>query len=276
MIVKTNLKLIEIIKDIYTRSRDDDVPALAAQLTYYFILALFPFLIFLITLLSYTPITGEEAMNFFARILPPLAFNAVLDVVNEITASPRETFLSFGMIAALWASSNGMKAVIRGINKAYDQKETRPFWMVRLISLVAVIILAFTVIFSLALLLFGETAEKELFYHFRFPNIYRGVCTTVRFLLPVILMFCVFILLYMLTPSRRLSLKEVLPGSAFSALSWILVTTLFSLYINNFADFSKMYGSIGGIIALLVWLYWISIIIMLGGELNASLAQKKE
>jgi len=89
-------------------------------------------------------------------------------------------------------------------------------------------------------------------------------------------MFCVFILLYMLTPSRRLSLKEVLPGSAFSALSWILVTTLFSLYINNFADFSKMYGSIGGIIALLVWLYWISIIIMLGGELNASLAQKKE
>jgi len=78
------------------------------------------------------------------------------------------------MIAALWASSNGMKAVIRGINKAYDQKETRPFWMVRLISLVAVIILAFTVIFSLALLLFGETAEKELFYHFRFPNIYRG------------------------------------------------------------------------------------------------------
>jgi len=136
VIVKTNLKLIEIIKDIYTRSRDDDVPALAAQLTYYFILALFPFLIFLITLLSYTPITGEEAMNFFARILPPLAFNAVLDVVNEITASPRETFLSFGMIAALWASSNGMKAVIRGINKAYDQKETRPFWMVRLISLV--------------------------------------------------------------------------------------------------------------------------------------------
>jgi len=76
VIVKTNLKLIEIIKDIYTRSRDDDVPALAAQLTYYFILALFPFLIFLITLLSYTPITGEEAMNFFARILPPLAFNA--------------------------------------------------------------------------------------------------------------------------------------------------------------------------------------------------------
>jgi len=93
--------LIEIIKDIYTRSRDDDVPALAAQLTYYLSLLFFHFN-FLITLLSYTPITGEEAMNFFARILPPLAFNAVLDVVNEITASPRETFLSFGMIAALW------------------------------------------------------------------------------------------------------------------------------------------------------------------------------
>jgi len=80
----------------------------------------------------------------------------------------------------------------------------------------------------------------------------------------------------MLTPNRRLSLREVLPGSIFAATSWILVSSLFSLYINNFADFSKMYGSIGGIIALLVWLYWISIIILLGGELNASLALKKE
>ncbi len=276
MIIGKNFKFTKIVKDIYIRSKDDDVPALAAQLTYYLILSLFPFLIFLITLLSYTPITGEKAMNYFSQILPPLAFNTVLDVVNDIIASPRETFLSFGMIAALWASSNGMKAVIRGINKAYDQKETRPFWMVRLISLIGVITLAFTIIFSLALLLFGETAENKLFHYFKFPALHRWIWTTTRFLIPIMLMFCVFTLLYMLTPSRRLSLKEVLPGSAFAAASWILVTSLFSLYISNFADFSKMYGSIGGIIALLVWLYWISIIIMLGGELNASLVLKKE
>jgi len=131
VIVKTNLKLIEIIKDIYTRSRDDDVPALAAQLTYYFILALFHFNFSDYTFKLHTH-NREEAM-IFSPGYSALAFNAVLDVVNEITASPRETFLSFGMIA-LMASSNGMKAVIRGINKAYDQKETRPFWMVRLIS----------------------------------------------------------------------------------------------------------------------------------------------
>jgi membrane protein len=276
VIIKSSFRLLKTAKDIYIRSKDDDVPALAAQLTYYFILALFPFLIFLITLLSYTSITDEKAMNFFARILPPLAFNTILDVVNDITASPRETFLSFGMIAALWASSNGMKAVIRGINKAYDQKETRPFWKVRIVSLIAVIILAITIIFSLALLLFGEAAERKLFYYFRFSHIFKWAFMAIRFLIPIVLMFCVFTLLYMLTPSRRLSLKEVLPGSVFSAISWILVSSLFSLYINNFADFSKMYGSIGGIIALLVWLYWISIIIMLGGELNASLALKKK
>lgn len=276
VVIKANFKLYKTAKDIYIRSKDDDVPALAAQLTYYFILALFPFLIFLITLLSYTPITGEKAMNTFSQILPPLAFNTILDVVNDVTASPRETFLSFGMIAALWASSNGMKAVIRGLNKAYDQKESRPFWKVRIVSLIAIIILAFTIIFSLALMLFGETAERKLFYYFGFSSLFRVAFTITRFLIPIILMLTVFTLLYMLTPNRRLSLREVLPGSIFAATSWILVSSLFSLYINNFADFSKMYGSIGGIIALLVWLYWISIIVLLGGELNASLALKKE
>lgn len=273
--IKTNSKLVKITKDIYIRSKDDDVPALAAQLTYYFILALFPFLIFLVTLLSYTPITGEKAMNTFSQILPPLAFNTILDVVNEVTASPRETFLSFGMIAALWVSSNGMNAVIRGINKAYDQKETRPFWKVRIVSVVAIIILALTIIFSLTLLIFGEIAGRELSHYVGFPNLFRGVWTIVRFLIPIILMLAVFSLLYMLAPNKRLSLREVLPGSVFAAMSWISISIVFSIYINNFANFSKMYGSIGGIIALLVWLYWIGIIIILGGELNASLVLKK-
>lgn len=102
MIIKSSFRLLKTAKDIYIRSKDDDVPALAAQLTYYFILALFPFLIFLITLLSYTSITDEKAMNFFARILPPLAFNTILDVVNDITASPRETFF------ILWYDSRFM------------------------------------------------------------------------------------------------------------------------------------------------------------------------
>lgn len=276
MFTKNGSKILKVLSDVYIRSKDDDVPALAAQLTYYFILSFFPFLIFLITLVSYTPITSERALNDLSKIIPPSAYNIVLDVVNQITLSPRETFLSFGMIAALWTSSNGMNAVIRGINKAYDQKETRPFWKVRGLSIIAIIALALTIIFSFTLLVFGEVIGRELFRFFGFSNLFKGTWTVMRFLIPILFMFTVFTLLYMLTPNRRLTLKEVLPGSVVTTIGWILTSVLFSFYISNFGNYSKTYGSIGGVIALLVWLYWISIIIMLGGELNASLAFKRD
>ena len=109
-------RILSIIHEVYIRSKNDEVPALAAQLTYYFILSFFPFLIFIITLISYTPIANEIALSSISGILPPVACDLVLDVINEASLTPRKTFLSFGMLTTLWVSSNGMNAVIRGLN----------------------------------------------------------------------------------------------------------------------------------------------------------------
>ncbi|NLP14525.1 MAG: YihY/virulence factor BrkB family protein [Clostridium sp.] len=265
--IKKRTKLLSIIHKVYIRSKDDEVPALAAQLTYYFILSFFPFLIFIITLISYTPITSGRALNSISEILPPLAYDLALDVVKEVNLSSRKTSLSFGMIAALWASSNGMNAVIRGLNKAFDRKETRPYWKIKGLSIVSIAALSLAIIIALGLLVFGETMGEQLF---RFA-VFKNAWTVIRLSASFLFMIMVFSLLYMLAPNRRMTLKEVLPGSVFTTLGWILISSLVSFFINNFADFSRMYGSIGGVIALLVWLYWISIIIILGGELNASL-----
>jgi membrane protein len=267
-LIKKNTGVLKIIHEVYIRSKDDEVPALAAQLTYYFILSFFPFLIFIITLISYTPIANERALSSISEMLPPPAYNLALDVMKEVTLSPRKTFLSFGMIAALWASSNGMNAVIRGLNKAYNRKETRPYWKIKGLSLVSIAALALAIIISLGLLVFGETIGEQLLK----LTVFKTAWTVMRLCASFLFMIMVFSLLYMLVPNRRMTLKEVLPGSVFTTLGWILVSSLVSLYIINFAGFSRMYGSIGGVIALLVWLYWISIIIILGGELNASLA----
>ncbi len=261
-------RILSIIHEVYIRSKNDEVPALAAQLTYYFILSFFPFLIFIITLISYTPIANEIALSSISGILPPVACNLVLDVINEASLTPRKTFLSFGMLTSLWVSSNGMNAVIRGLNKAYDRKETRPYWKVKGLSIMSIIALALAIILSLGLLVFGETMGEQLFKF----TVFKTAWTVIRICASFLFIIMVFSFLYMLVPNRRMTLKEVLPGSVFTTLGWILVSSLFSFYINNFADFSRMYGSIGGVIALLVWLYWISIIIILGGELNASLA----
>jgi len=168
-----------------------------------------------------------------------------------------------------------MKAVIRGINKAYDQKETRPFWMVRLISLVAVIILAFTVIFSLALLLFGETAEKELFYHFRFPISTGGLYDRQVSLTCNLDVLCVHPALHADTQPAAFFKRGSARFRIFGSKLDIGHHTLFIIYKQLCGLFQNVRKH-RRIIALLVWLYWISIIIMLGGELNASLAQKKE
>ncbi|HPD00569.1 MAG TPA: YihY/virulence factor BrkB family protein, partial [Acetivibrio sp.] len=197
--IKKNTGVLKIIHEVYIRSKDDEVPALAAQLTYYFILSLFPFLIFIITLVSYTPIASERALGSISEMLPPPVYNLVLNVIREVTLSPRKTFLSFGMITALWASSNGMNAVIRGLNKAYDTKETRPYWKIRGLSVVSTAALALAIIISLGLLVFGETMGEQLFEF----TVFKTAWTALRLCFSFLFMIMVFSLLYMLVPNRR-------------------------------------------------------------------------
>jgi len=273
--VKLHIWIIELFKDLYFRFNDDDVPALASQLAYYFILAIFPFLIFLINIVSLTPIVNEQALYDLAKLIPNAAFDILKDVIDQVSQTNRQTFLSFSMIATLWAASNGMNAMIKGLNKAYDRPETRSFLKVRGLSIIATIAFAFTIIFSFTLLILGEVIGRKISEFLGFPHSFKTVWSYIRFVSPVAIMFIVFTLLYQYIPNRRMKYKEVVVGSIFSSVGWLITSVLFSVYVNNFSHYSNTYGSIGGIILLIIWLYWISIIILLGGELNASLAYNR-
>jgi membrane protein len=270
---RTQIK--KVVKDIYFRFKDDDVPALASQLAYYFILAIFPFLVFLINLVSITPITSEQALSNLSKVIPQEAYVIIRDVIGEVTRSNRETFLSFSMIATLWVSSNGMKAVVKGLNKAYDQHENRSVWKVRGLSIIGTVAFAFTILFAFILLILGEIIGKNVFVYLGFSSSFKTIWSYIRFIIPILIIFIVFTLLYRFMPNKRMKFTEVLPGSLFSTFGWFITSILFSLYVNNFSNYSNTYGSIGGIIFLIIWLYWISIIILLGGELNASLAYNR-
>lgn len=272
---KKLLRIVEIAKDLYFRFNDDDVPALASQLAYYFILAIFPFLIFLINLISLTPITSEQALNDISKVIPTAAYDIIKDVLSQASQTNRQTFLSFSMIATLWAASNGMNAVIKSLNKAYDQNESRSLWKVRGLSIIATIAFAFTIIFSFILLILGEIIGKNIFVFLGFSNSFKTLWSYIRFISPVVIMIIVFALLYRNMPNKRMKYSEVLAGSIFSSVGWLITAVLFSIYVSNFSNYSNTYGSIGGIILLIIWLYWISIIILLGGELNASLAYNR-
>ena len=267
----SNKKWYKLLKYLYYRFKHDEIPAIGAQLTYYLILAIFPFLIFLIALVSYTPITVEQAIRNMSGFLPGETHKVMIGVLHQITTPKSNAFISFGMIAAIWTASNGVMALVRGINKAYDKEETRPFWKVRGISVLFTLALALIILFSFIMLVFGELLGDNLFriLGIRYP--FKTVWNILRFVIPVITMLIVFICLYYIIPNKRLKFKEVIPGSFFCTFGWAVTSLLFSFYVNNFNNYARTYGSIGGIIALLIWMYWCSIIMLLGAEINAIL-----
>jgi len=259
----------------YRRFQAHEIPALGAQMSYYLILAFFPFLIFLLILLSFTPITGDLALADLSRLLPEASYKIIQEVVDQTLAAKRHTLLSFGLIFTLWSASSGVNAIIRGINKAYDEPETRPFWIITGISLLFTIGLAIVIILSLTLLVLGKFLGLMFFNYLGFSRFFLAGWGVLRFALPLVVMLMVFAFIYRVAPNRKISFIEVLPGAFFSTLGWVATSWVFSFYVNNFANYSRTYGSLGGIIVLLLWLYLSSIIILLGGELNAVLVKYK-
>ncbi|MCX7747748.1 MAG: YihY/virulence factor BrkB family protein [Clostridia bacterium] len=256
---------------MYKRYEEDNVTALGAEMTFNFILAFFPFIAFLLTLISYLPITGEFVLYDLSKVLPTETYKMVLDITGQIMSSRSTTLLSFGMLVTLWVASNGISAIISGLNKAYDQKETRPFWKVKLISFFFTLAIAMMIIFSFTTIVFGRLIGEYFFNYIGFSAFFTSIWNYLRYLITLLGMFLVFLTLYHYIPNRRLTFKEVIPGALFCTIGWIITSILFSFYVNNFGNFSVTYGSIGGAIVLLLWLNWSSIIILLGGELNATL-----
>lgn len=271
--LKTSYKAV--LKNVLYRINDDDIFALAAQLAYSLILAFFPFLIFLLTLVGYSKIEAEDVIIGLSKILPKEAFNLVERTITDLTVNKSIGLLSFGLIVALWTASSGFSAIIKGLNKAYDEKENRSYIKVSILCLFFALAVAVIIFLAVALFIFGEINGKILYKTFGLKN-FIIIWNYLRYILSLVILTCIFMLLYKFTPSRRLRIKEVLPGSIFTTVAFIITSILFSFYVNNFGNYSRLYGSIGAVIMLMTWIYLLSLILLLGGELNASIVYEKK
>lgn len=269
-------RLVRCIKRIYHRFREDEVPAVGAQLAYYLILAFFPFVIFLITLVGYSPISSDQVLNSLSQILPLEAYNIIDKTISEVVNVRSRRLLSFSFISTLWAASNGVGALINGLNRAYDEKESRPFWKVKGIALIFTLILSMGILFAFIMLVFGGVIERKIISILGSSVTFKFLWNVLRYIFVLAFLFIVFSALYYYIPNCRLKLREVLPGAAFSTLGWLAASMAFAFYVDNFARFSVIYGSIGGVMILLIWLYISAVIILIGGELNAALAFDKQ
>ncbi|GIP40340.1 hypothetical protein J31TS4_36200 [Paenibacillus sp. J31TS4] len=259
-------------QNLYCRFQDDEVPAMGAMLTYYLILSIFPFLIFLVSLVGFVSMDADSFVHTLTAYLPQSSAETVTKFVAQIQEDKSRTLLSIGMIATIWSASSGIMALIKSLNKAYDEEETRPFWKVRGVSILATLALALVILSSFGMLVFGQVIGEKVFALFPIPGVFEQLWNVLQFVLPLLVILGVFLLLYRYAPNLHLRFKEVLPGALFATVSWAVFSIGFSFYVNNFGNYTKTYGSIGGIIVFLTWLYLSSTIIVLGGEINATLA----
>ncbi|MFC4809139.1 YihY/virulence factor BrkB family protein [Paenibacillus sp. GCM10023250] len=268
---RRRMGVLSFAKQLYRRYQDDDVQAMGAQLTYYLILAFFPFLIFLIAVLSFADLTVNDVIDRIRPVMPQLSAQTIADALKAIQDSRSGSLLSFGLLVALWSASSGVAAIMKALNKAYDVEETRPFWKVKAYSLVFTLVLAVVIGFSLVMLIFGRVIGDMLYRETHLPGSIDAVWSIAQFAMPIAVTAVVFAAMYLYVPNLRLRCREVVPGALFATFGWIAASLAFSYYVNNFGNYSKTYGSIGGIIVLLTWLYLSSIILVLGGEINAVL-----
>ncbi len=267
---KTVIFLVMFIKKI----GDDDIFALGAQLAYYMVLSFIPFLMFLMTLVGFSHLNSDAVLNLLSNVMPTEAFNLIQSTVIEIVDREQTGLLWISIALAIWVSSSGFKAVIKGLNKAYGVKETRSYIELKLISMIYTILLALIVIATLFLFVFGDVIGDFFMKVLEHPEFIYYIWNILRYVVVILIMILFFMFLYNATPCVRLGWLEVIPGAVITTLGWISISYIFAYYVNNFSNYSRLYGSLGAVFMFMTWMFITSMILILGGEINAVLAEK--
>lgn len=269
---KTIIFLAMFIKKI----GEDDIFALGAQLAYYMILSFIPFLMFLMTLIGFSHLNSDYVLHLLSNVMPTAAYDLIQSTVVEVVEGEQTGLLWISIGLSVWVSSSGFKAVIKGLNKAYGVKETRSYIRLKLTAIIYTIFLALLVVATLFLFVFGDVIGDFFLKVFEHPEILYFMWNILRYIIVIFIMILFFMFLYNATPCVRLGWLEVLPGASITTLGWISISYIFAYYVNNFSNYSRLYGSLGAVFMFMTWMFITSLILILGGEINAVLAEKSK
>lgn len=266
----------DLAKRVWNEMWDDRVFGRAAELSYYFLLALVPFLIFLTSIIGIVLGSGTGARNalfgYLSQIMPPSAFKLIDSTMVEVATSSGSGKLSFGLLAALWVASNGMGAITESLNTAYDVKETRPWWRQRLVAIVLTMALSVLIIFALILVVAGGKISEWLAAVYGFGPVFAVAWRILQWPVVLACMLLAFALIYYFAPAiRKRKWIYLTPGAVIGLALWLLVSIGFRTYLHFFNTYSATYGSLGAVIILMLWLYFTGVAVLIGGEVNSEI-----
>jgi membrane protein len=254
---------------------DDDIMGLAAQTAYYFFFSLFPLFLFAAPLLA---LVGDKqriidrVMGQLAGTLPGDAIELVRGVVQDVVlAEGAPGLVSIGAFLAAWAGSNIFNGLIDALNRAYDIAETRKWWKKRLIALASVIAAGLVLLSATTIMLGGEAIVEWIGDRLSLGDGAVTVWKILQYPIALVLLIGTAWMIYYFLPNLRQDRKQVLVGALVATVLWVIVTLIFRAYVVNFGSYSKTYGTVGGVIALLTWMYLSMLVLLVGGELNAEI-----
>ena len=250
----------------------------ASSLAYTFLLAIFPGIIFIFTLIPYIPIKHfqEQLLEILALILPNNAYKAFQSTIEDIVKHQNVKLLSFGFFSALYFSTNGINKLMRAFNKAALVTESRSWLKRRVIALILTVIIVLSLLAAIAIMVIGQSITNTIRMDLGSRSIFWVYLIMFsRWLIVVVLFFFTVSILYRYGPAHRRRWKFLSAGSILATFLAVLTSLGFAFYINHFSRFNKIYGSIGTLIVIMIWLYLNSLIVLIGFELNASIDLSK-
>ena len=263
----------ELLKRTISEVQADNCVGLAAQLAYYFFLALFPALLFLVAVASFFPVANlmDQITAALARVAPYEALKLIQDQLLKISQDKNGGLLTLGMIGTIWSTSSGVTAIIDTLNQAYDIQEGRPWWKVRAISLGLTVSLALFVVVSFGLVLVGPTLAEKVAVWVHLGPVFKWTWLVLQWPVVFALVALAIALIYYFAPDAQQDFVWITPGSAFATVLWVVISLAFKFYVARFGSYNATYGTIGGIIVLLTWFYVSSLAVLIGAELNAEI-----
>lgn len=264
---------VRFVRALVRRIGEDRTTTSAAALAYFFFFSAFPFLLFLLALVTMLPVqgVGDWLLDWLREFAPPQAYAAVEATIRDLIDHPRGGLLSLGAVLALWSASSAVVGLMDALNRAYRVAETRPWWRVRLQAMGLVIGLSTFVVLAFVLGLFGDPIVNLITSYFG-PA--AGLASTViRWVVVIGAVTLVLAVLYHVGPNVSSPWRWVTPGSLLVTIGFGATSVGFSYYVSNFGSYNATYGSLGAVIILLFWMYLFGVFLMLGGQLNALVEQ---
>ncbi|MGH2316751.1 YihY/virulence factor BrkB family protein [Planococcus sp. SE5232] len=268
-------KAMGFAKELGSEFKKDKATTLAAAQAYYYLLAIVPLLILLLAILPYLQIDPQRAVDFIGTILPGEVASTFEETIVSVVTTPSGGLLTFGILGTLWSASNALTAFIDATNQAYGIEETRSFIKLKATAIVLTLGMLVAVIVALVLPIFGGTIIDMVKSFLSLPEQTEIIFQILRWVISIAVMSIVLALMYKFAPDKHFPFKEVIIGAVIATVLWQVVSFGFSIYVANFGSYSATYGSLGGLIVLMLWFFLTGLILVIGAEINAILHRRK-